>query len=241
MTNLIICNWKMNLGGCDALGFLDQITITDRQANTFVICPPFTSLPFVAEKLQNLKTSCAIGAQDCAEVGNGSRTGDISAEMLKSFGCTYVIVGHSERRQYHKETSITVKNKALKVIEQKMTPIICVGETEGDYKQGNTQRVLKKQLAESVPSKQCVIAYEPVWAIGTGKIPKTEEIQQTHQFIEEALSDLGFSNIPIVYGGSVKADNISQILLQPSVSGVLIGGASIKVDSMNAIIKELSI
>ncbi len=242
MTKLIICNWKMNLGSQDSLEFLNQIEMAvSNKDNKFIVCPPYTSLESVGNNINKKKSDWVLGAQNCSDQEGGARTGDISASMLEDLGCQYVILGHSERRQYHLEDSKTVKMKALKALQHQLIPIICVGETEEAYSQGKTQEVLKKQLEESVPSKQCVVAYEPVWAIGTGKVPQIEDIEKTHQFIQTTLQSLGFSNIPIVYGGSVKADNITEILDQPTVSGVLIGGASIKPESMSEIIKELSI
>lgn len=241
MTKLIICNWKMNLGDGAASEFLDELNMQSPSEGRFVVCPPFTSLSLVNNKLKALGSAWLLGGQDCSPSDKGARTGDISAQMLKNLGCSYVILGHSERRQYHNEDNKTVKTKALQSLTNQLTPIVCVGETEDAYNQGKTQDVLKRQLEESVPSKQCVVAYEPVWAIGTGKVPKIEEIEITHQFIQSVLRSLGFSNVSIIYGGSVKADNITQILNQPSVAGVLIGGASVQPESMNSIIQELSI
>jgi len=242
MTKLIICNWKMNLGSQNSIEFLNQIEMAaSNKDNKFIVCPPYTSLELVGNNIKEKQSDWALGAQNCSDQEDGARTGDISASMLETLGCQYVILGHSERRQYHLEDSKTVKMKALKALQHQLIPIVCVGETEEAYNQGKTQEVLKKQLEESVPSKQCVVAYEPVWAIGTGKVPQVEEIEETHHFIQSVLQEFGFSNVSIVYGGSVKANNITEILGQPSVSGVLIGGASIKPESMNPIVSKLSI
>ncbi len=240
MTKFIICNWKMNLGNQDSIEFLNQIEMKSlNNDHQFIICPPYTSLGLVANNLKSKESDWHLGAQNCSDQDKGARTGDISAAMLKDLGCDYTILGHSERRQYHQESNESVKGKALKVIAHGMIPIICVGETEEDYIQGKTIDVLTEQLSGSVPSNQCIVAYEPVWAIGTGKVPTIKEIETVHQSIDNVLQDLGFLNVPIVYGGSVKPDNINQILSKPTVSGVLIGGASIQPESMNAIIKEV--
>jgi triosephosphate isomerase len=241
MTKLIICNWKMNLGDANSLNFLNKLNIKSNFDGQYIICPPFTSIALVNDKLKMLNSSWLLGAQDCSAFDNGARKGDISSQMLKDSGCSYVIVGHSERRMYHGEDNEMVKAKALNALQHQLIPIMCIGETEKAYSLGKTKEVLKKQLEESMPSKECVVAYEPVWAIGTGKVPKIEEIEATHQFIQSVLISLGFCDIPVVYGGSVQADNITEILDQPSVAGVLIGGASVKADSMNQIIKELSL
>ena len=240
MTKLIICNWKMNLGGQDSIEFLTQIDMgPSNKGNKFILCPPYTSLGLVANHLKNKGADWYLGAQNCSDQDKGARTGDVSAIMLKNLGCGYIILGHSERRQHHQESNESVKAKAVKAITHDMMPIICVGETKDDYNNKKTIDVLKKQLAGSVSSKQCIVAYEPVWAIGTGKVATLEEIENVHQNIDAILRELGFANIPIVYGGSVKSDNIDQILSQPTVSGVLIGGASIQPESMNAIARKV--
>ena len=204
------------------------------------ICPPFPHLGVVAKAKDS---AILLGAQDCSTRDNGAFTGDVSASMLKDMGCQYVILGHSERRQYQAETDKLVAEKAQKAHQQGIITIICVGETEAERSAGQQNQVVAEQLTGSIPSsataENLVIAYEPVWAIGTGKIPTLAEITDMHNFIRAKLQEKldNSSAIRILYGGSVKPDNASDIFAVPNVNGALVGGASLKPEQFLAIAK----
>ncbi|MCD8562608.1 MAG: triose-phosphate isomerase [Alphaproteobacteria bacterium] len=208
--------------------------------NEFVIFPPFIYLPTVRHALGN-HTFISFGAQDCAPYDSGAYTGDISAGMLKDSACTYVIAGHSERRKYHGETNEIVNAKAAQIIKNGMSAIICVGETQGERDAGRAEEVVQKQIAESLPAgahaRNTVIAYEPVWAIGTGNTASESDVLFMHSFIrgilEEKLADA--ENMRILYGGSVNPQNGPGLLKIPNVDGVLVGGASLKASDFLAI------
>lgn len=203
-----------------------------------VICPSFPYLGVLQPLIGN---SLSLGAQDCSVEAKGAFTGDVSAAMLQDVGCNYVIVGHSERRGGRAETNDMIKRKATHAQETDLTPIVCIGETRDAYEKGQTQVVLKEQLESSLPPDPypLIIAYEPIWAIGTGLTPTPDEITKTHQFIHDFLAQRwpgDGGNIAILYGGSVNADNCHSILAQPYVDGVLVGGASLKGDEFAKII-----
>jgi triosephosphate isomerase (TIM) len=235
MRALLAGNWKMHglkasLGEIRALGraFADEAPSGD-----VLICPPAT---LIGEAMRAAAGSVvAIGAQDCHSQPAGAFTGDISAEMLRDAGAAAVIVGHSERRQYHGETSELVASKARAAQRASLLAIVCVGETESERAAGRAIDVVTGQLAESVPSEfgssQIAVAYEPVWAIGTGRTPTTAEIHEMHSAIRDALranNGTEGAAIRILYGGSVKPDNAVEILAIPNVDGALVGGASLK-------------
>lgn len=206
----------------------------------FLVCPPFLHIGAVRHAL--LGFPCiAYGAQDCSQEDNGAHTGDISAKMLQDSGCSYVILGHSERRQNHAETDESVKAKAKKALESDLVPIICVGETEAQREAGRAEDVVGDQLLKSVPDlqpfHQIVVAYEPVWAIGTGKTPTLEDVAAMHGFISGALQSRFpyHREIRILYGGSLNPGNAKEILAVPHVGGGLIGGASLQPGSFIAI------
>ena len=199
----------------------------------WVVCPPFLYLG----NFTNVKR----GAQDCSAHVEGAYTGEISAAMLADFGCDYCIVGHSERRAMHGETNEIVKAKAKRVIEQNITAIICVGETLEERETNKTKGVVETQIVESLPeganAKNTVIAYEPVWAIGTGKAATAEDVKDMHDFIRDLLEtklDSG-AEMRILYGGSVKPSNAAELLNLNNVNGALIGGASLNADDFLAI------
>lgn len=208
--------------------------------NEFVIFPPFIYLPTVRHALGN-HTFISFGAQDCSCFERGAYTGDISAPMLRDSACSYVIVGHSERRKNHGETNADVKAKAEQVQKSGMTAIICIGETQEQRDEGLAEEVVQTQLFESLPpgshARNTVIAYEPVWAIGTGKTASDNDILFMHSFIrgclEEKLADAG--NMRILYGGSVNPENGPGILKIANVDGVLVGGASLKATDFLAV------
>jgi triosephosphate isomerase len=235
---LIAGNWKMNGTQADAKALATAIGNGSDKAD-ICICPPFVHLGMVA----NIKSAAvSLGAQDCSPKDNGAFTGDIAASMLKDIGCSHVILGHSERRQHHAESSSQVAAKALKAHENGIVTIICVGETESERVSGIQNTIVVEQLNESIPStakaENLVIAYEPVWAIGTGKTATLDDIKDMHavirKFLQEKLDNS--SAIRILYGGSVKAENAKEILAVPNVDGALVGGASLKPDQFLAII-----
>lgn len=240
MKKLIAGNWKMNgtLDSARALIAGIEAGLTPDVMNTcdFVICPPFPHLMTAAQRGPGL----ALGAQDCSAHENGAYTGDVSAAMLKDLGCTYVILGHSERRQYFHETDEGVAIKAAKAHAAGLITIICVGETEEQREQGAQEQIVADQLKGSLPigydETNTVIAYEPVWAIGTGKTATAQDIAAMHAFIRKQV---GSDKMRILYGGSMKPGNAAEILATPNVDGGLIGGASLKADDFLAIAKAV--
>ncbi len=235
---LIAGNWKMNGTLSDAKALAGAI-IPPSDKVEICICPPYLHLTTVSAAKPD---SVGLGAQDCSLKDNGAFTGDISTAMLKDVGCAYVILGHSERRQYHGETDTLVAAKAQKAHDTGLVTIICVGETEGERTAGIQNAVVVSQLAASIPNtanaQNLVVAYEPVWAIGTGKTATLDDIADMHavirKFLQEKLDNS--AAIRILYGGSVKADNAKEILAVDNVDGALVGGASLKPDQFLAII-----
>jgi len=227
MRKLVAGNWKMN-GLASSLGELaalkDGLALAPSACDVLV-CPPAT---LMAQAAWHIKGAFALGGQDCHTQAKGAFTGDISAEMLKDAGASHVIVGHSERRQYHGETNALVASKAQAAWRAGMTAIICIGESLAERNDGRAHHICQSQLQESVPngaaSANTVIAYEPVWAIGSGKTPKTAEIQSAHSQIKSVLG----SQTSVLYGGSVNPGNAMEILSLPEVGGALVGGASLK-------------
>ncbi len=200
-----------------------------------VVCPPFVSLFDVVEMTHG--TNISVGAQNCHYERNGAFTGEVSATMLKAIGVEYVIVGHSERRKHFNETDEMVNKKVKSVLSEGMKPILCVGETKEEREKGLTFCVVEMQIRQALYGlsrqevEKIVIAYEPVWAIGTGVVAKPEQAQEVHRFIRKLLRELYDAqlaeNIPILYGGSIKPDNFFAIMAQPDVDGGLVGGASL--------------
>jgi len=234
---LIAGNWKMNCLGSEGLSLAHAISERvgpGPLALDLVLFPPVTLISRVAEAL--VGSTVAVGGQDCHCGTDGAHTGDISAEMLADAGCSYVIVGHSERRRDHRETDVLVCRKAAAAHRAGLVAVVCVGESEAEYLAGDTLSVASRQVAESVPEKagaaNTVVAYEPVWAIGTGRTPTLKEITRAHERIRQVLAkhcgDQG--NIRILYGGSVNAENSSEIMTLPDVDGALVGGASLDAD-----------
>ena len=240
MKKLIAGNWKMNgsLGQAEELvssiaaKIQGQSDITD--SYEFLVCPPF--LYMSAVKNICAKHGISFGAQDCSVHDSGAYTGEISAQMIADCGGTYVILGHSERRQYHGETSALVAQKAKAAHDAGLIAVICVGETESDRDAGRENEIVGAQLKASLPeganAENTVIAYEPVWAIGTGKTASSDDVANMHSFIcaqlKEQLADSG--NMRILYGGSMKPENAHALLSTPHVDGGLIGGASLKAE-----------
>ena len=242
---VIAGNWKMNNDISQTTALINGLKSLLQSAKADVIvCPPFTSLA-VAQQL--LKDSfIKLGAQDVSFNNDGAYTGEISLSMLKSVGCTYVIVGHSERRQYHGETNELINKKAKKVLDDGLLPIICIGETLAEREKGITDQVLTIQtkgvLANLTPAEveKSIVAYEPVWAIGTGKTATKEQAEEAHQVIRNVIAQLyskeTAEKVIIQYGGSVKPDNAKELLSQPNIDGALVGGACLKADSFAAIV-----
>jgi triosephosphate isomerase len=241
MPQLIAGNWKMH-GETASLAEIEtvaEIVGTSATGADILICPPAT---LISRASQMAAGRIAIGGQDCHPEACGAFTGDISAEMLRDAGASAVIVGHSERRQYHGETNALIAAKARAGWRAGLLVIICIGETEGERASGGHLDVCKDQLSGSVPdeatSENTAIAYEPVWAIGTGKTATTEDIASMHAHIRSCLvTRLGAAGkgIRILYGGSVKPGNAREILATPEVGGALVGGASLKAMDFHAI------
>jgi triosephosphate isomerase len=194
-----------------------------------LVCPPFTALSAVAAVLHGSRV--AVGAQDCHQAASGAFTGDVAAPMLADLGCSAVIVGHSERRQFHGETSLQVRAKAVAAVAAGLMPVICVGETEAERDAGAAEALVCVQVAESVPDGFAgALAYEPIWAIGTGRTATEDDVAAMHAAIRRALlARLGPAGaaVRILYGGSVKPDNAAGLLAVPDVGGALVGGASL--------------
>ena len=240
---LIAGNWKMNGlqgGGRElAQGIVQWCSQNLIQKTDVVLCPPFTLIHTIPQS-----SVVAVGAQDCHAQTSGAHTGDVSAPMLKDAGCSYVILGHSERRADHHETDGDIQSKALAAQAAGLTAIICVGESLDQRDGGQTFPVIKAQILTSVPHSSTlsntVIAYEPIWAIGTGKVASPDQAQEVHAFIRNTLIDqLGgqaAQGMRILYGGSMKPDNAASLLALPDVDGGLIGGAALKVEDFTSII-----
>ncbi len=231
-TKYTIANWKMN-SQKDSYKLVKSISNycqkMKRKTSKVVICPPFTLLSELIKKEKKIK----FGGQDCHYKSEGAYTGSISANMLKTINCQYVILGHSERRIYQKETSQELNLKIQSAIKSNLTVIYCIGEKLEEIKKRNI--ILKKQLSslpKNIDPKKIIIAYEPVWAIGTGKVPSLDDINKIHEKIRHILSNLvslRFSkHVSILYGGSVNAVNSADILNLDHVDGALVGGASLK-------------
>lgn len=233
---LIVGNWKMN-GITTDLGVIEKIAweIADLPSDV-VICPPATLLQAAARVTAGSRL--LLGAQDCSAKQGGAYTGDVSAGMIADCRARFVILGHSERRQYHGETDLLVKRKAEIALAAALTPVICVGETEPERLDQKTLAVLTRQLRDGLPGElengRLVIAYEPLWAIGTGRVPDSSEILAAHGAIRNALTGAYGAaglDVPILYGGSVKPENAGEILALKHVDGVLVGGASLRAET----------
>lgn len=243
---LIAGNWKMHCLKKDGVTLASDIARfyagSDQKAEVLV-CPSFTILYSVANAVSD--TGLLIGAQDCHYLDAGAHTGDVSPLQLKDLACSYVILGHSERRQNHKETDALIQKKAEQAIKNGLKVILCVGETEAERMENRTDDVIKSQLLASIPAKaksdHLVIAYEPVWAIGTGKTATPEEAQAVHAMIRKEVSKILGSKeagaMRILYGGSVKPSNAKELLDLPDVDGALVGGAALKAEDFCAIIE----
>ena len=237
---LVVGNWKMNGGLATNAALLDALAgeWDAPPGRSMAVCVPF---PYLGQAQAALTgTAVAWGAQNASEHRAGAFTGEVAATMLAEFGCRYAIVGHSERRQLYAETDAAVAAKALAVLAAGITPIVCVGETLAERESGATEGVVLRQLAAALgavggAAAKLVVAYEPVWAIGTGRTATPEQAQAVHATLRNALAAAGAAGIALLYGGSVKADNASALFGMPDIDGGLIGGASLQAKEFLAI------
>lgn len=221
MKKWIVANWKMN----GSKNLLNEYAKSFGNIDNLIVCAPFVYLKETVELI--------LGAQNIHQQLKGAYTGEVSVPMLAELGVKYCLVGHSERRQYFNETNEIVCAKAQTCLDTSITPLICIGETLEQYEKNQTDLVLEKQLAECLPNKSGFwVAYEPVWAIGTGKTPTIAEISKVHSMLREKLP-----STPLLYGGSVNGTNAAAIFAVNNVDGALVGGASLDIASMNAILK----
>lgn len=245
---IIAGNWKMNKTSFEAISLANELKreLLDISQVDIVICPPFHVLPEVHDVI--LETNIGLGAQNLYWEDSGAFTGEVSAPMIKDVGGSYVIIGHSERRQFFGETDEMVNKKIKAALEHGLTPIVCVGENLQEREAGRAFEVIETQCKGSLVNlnaeemKKIVLAYEPVWAIGTGKTASPQQAQEVHGFIRDLLkkmyNDDVAATVRIQYGGSVKPDNIAELISQEDIDGALVGGASLKADSFAAIVKN---
>ncbi len=244
---LIAGNWKMyktNPEAVESAGRLVEL-VADTDGVDIMIAPVFTALDPVSKVVKD--TRVGLGAQNLYWEKEGAYTGEISADMLVSAGCQYVIIGHSERRQYFGETDETVNRKISAALAANLIPVFCIGETESERDSGKTFSVLDKQVKDGLNMRvvnelgSLVIAYEPVWAIGTGKTATGDQAQEAHKYIRSLISDMFGAaladSVRILYGGSVKPANVSELMAMPDIDGALVGGASLDPDSFSQIVK----
>lgn len=246
-TKLVVGNWKMNtdrassaaLAGAVAAGLGGDVAGVD-----VALCPPFVFLPIVGDALDG--SIVGLGAQDVHDKPDGAYTGEISVQMLASVGCSYVIVGHSERRLNFGESDYDAGSKANAVASGGLTPIICVGETITEREEGHTNDILRRQVRTALfgvfefDVRRCVIAYEPIWAIGTGNTATPEQAQDAHAYIRLLLGEMydeAAADVRIIYGGSVNAANAAALFAQPDIDGALVGGASLDAASFLTIVR----
>ncbi len=249
MRKIIIAgNWKMNKTSLEAIDLANALKrdLCDILEVDIVICPAFAALSDVREVLN--ETTIALGAQNLFWENAGAYTGEVSGPMLKEAGATYVIIGHSERRQYFGETNETVNKKIKAALKCSLTPIVCIGENLQERENNKTFEVIRYQLQGSLVNltnqdmETIILAYEPVWAIGTGKTATSQQAQEAQQFIRELLAKMFGKklalNTRIQYGGSVTPENISELISQNDIDGALVGGASLKAESFSKIVKN---
>jgi triosephosphate isomerase len=246
-TPFIAGNWKMNTTKVEVESLLDslKVSLSNVDGVKIAVCPPFPYLSIASDILNG--TRIRLGAQNMHWEEKGAFTGEVAAMMIKDVGCQYVILGHSERRQYFNETDENVFKKIKQALRIGLNPIVCVGETLKDREAGDTENVINKQIQgcfkklSSDEINKITIAYEPVWAIGTGKTATPEQAQEVHRFIRDwvqtAFNQGIASDICIQYGGSVKPGNAKELLSQADIDGALVGGASLKSEDFTAIIK----
>lgn len=236
---IIAGNWKMNKTVSESVEFIEELKKEELDKEVeCVVCAPFISLERLSIASKNI--AIKLGAQNVSQYDNGAYTGEISTSMLKDLNMEYVILGHSERRQYFLETNEVINQKVQKVLSSKMTPILCVGETLEERESRKMNDVIATQIKEGLANlsfeqaKGVVVAYEPIWAIGTGKTATSDQANEMAMFIRKQLRKLFqdvAEDISILYGGSVKPNNIKEIMVQSDIDGALVGGAALKVDS----------
>jgi triosephosphate isomerase len=224
---LIAANWKMYKPPAETAEFCLGLREQELDGLDVVVCPPFVSLAVAVQLLAG--TEIAVAAQNVHWEAEGAFTGEVSADMLRELGVYGAIVGHSERRQYFGETDDTVARRAHAALEAGLFVIACIGETEAERERGETEDVLRRQLGVLEADDNLVLAYEPVWAIGTGNTATPDTAQEAHAFVKSQL------DVPVIYGGSVKPDNAAELLALPDVDGALVGGASLALESFTAI------
>jgi len=246
---IVAGNWKMNKDLNESVTLVSEIKNLLGENNNagVIICPPYTSLETVNTLIKD--TNIGLGAQNMCAADSGAFTGAISASMIKSVGCEYVILGHSERRTIFGETDELINAKIKKALENSLIPIFCIGETLEERESGEMKNVIERQVKEGLKDisadqlSEMIVAYEPVWAIGTGKTASPEQAQEVHQFIRGLLTEMYSvefaDNVTIQYGGSVKPENAKELLSQPDIDGALVGGACLKADSFVAIVKAV--
>jgi triosephosphate isomerase len=246
---IIAGNWKMNKTQAEARILVADLIQEIGRFDTadIVLCPPFTALSAVSELLSPV-TNIRLGAQNLHEAASGAYTGEISAGMLRELYVRYVIIGHSERRQYFHEDNATVNRKTKAALAAELRPIVCIGETLPERESDTWKKVLESQLLEGLVGftdadlADIIFAYEPIWAIGTGKTASPAQAEEAHQFIRKILGDrfsaAAAEKVRIQYGGSVKAENAKELLSQPNIDGALVGGASLDARGFTAIIKN---
>lgn len=246
---IIAANWKMNIGPAEAVDFLTSFREIMHGCNTAcdaVVIPPYLTIPTVIATLNGCPC-LGVGAQNVSQFDNGAYTGEISTTMLNELGVGYVVIGHSERRQYFGDTDAIINAKIKKALAAKIIPIFCIGETLAEREAGNLESVLTTQVTDGLagltPEQVAglVIAYEPVWAIGTGVVATSAQAQEAHALVRSLVGQLhgaeAATAVRIQYGGSVKPDNVVELMAQPDIDGALVGGASLKPDSFAALLK----
>ena len=243
---IIAGNWKMNMTATQARDLASKLIplVSGVKDRDIVLAPTFTSLQTVAEAIKG--TNVALAAQNLFWEDKGAFTGEISAEMLLDAGCKYVIIGHSERRQYFSETDETVNKKVRQALNKGLLPIVCVGELLSEREAGKANNVIDRQITGALKGvtaaemQKIVIAYEPVWAIGTGKTASPDQANEIHAFIRQKVKAMYTAEVAdwlrIQYGGSVTPDNVSQLMAKPDIDGALVGGASLKPESFAALV-----
>jgi len=243
---IIAGNWKMNKTSAEARELASKLIslVSGVKDRDIVLAPPFTSIPAVAETIKG--TNMALSAQDLFWEEKGAFTGEISAEMLLDLGCKYVIIGHSERRQFFGETDETVNKKVRQALNKGLLPIVCVGELLSEREAGKANEVIERQVVGALQGvaaaemQKIVIAYEPVWAIGTGKTATPDQANDIHAFIRQKIKMMYNTDVAgalrIQYGGSVTPDNVSTLMAKPDIDGALVGGASLKPESFAALV-----
>jgi len=237
-------NWKMFKTIPEAVDLVQKLKplIAHHNDREILVCPPFTALMAVSQAAQG--SSIVVGAQNMNDHLNGAYTGEVAPFMLKDAGASFVLIGHSERRQYYGETDASIQRKTALALEQGLSPVVCVGETLQEREEGKTNAVVERQIEAlrgltTVQVSSVVVAYEPVWAIGTGKTATPGQAQDVHKFIRQKLNALFGSaseSLRILYGGSMKPDNVDQLMAQPDIDGGLVGGASLKADDFARIV-----